>query len=627
MAVNATTLVDKATSDLLIGPDWAMNLEICDAINYDPGQARDVVKAVKKRLSNKSPKVQLLALTVLETVMKNCSEIVHQNVAEKEILNEMVKIVKRKADMAVRDKILVLLDSWQEAFGGLSSKYPQYFMAYDDLRRSGVEFPERSADSAVPMFTPPPTHPPVSHHHSNYGSPPYAHAGPARLDAVMAATDGPVWGSKDMDAAQGGLDVLNDMLNAIDPHDKQAVKDDVIVQLVDQCRSYQKNILQLVNTTSDESLLCQGLALNDDLQRALAKHDAIASGSPLPSQFKAGSPKGFTAYDHEDEDAEDEFSQLAHRPSSRPARASGSQDTRPAAAQFALPPPPQPIRKVNSRLDGQGRSLDLLSGESLKNMSPTTPGTLSSPPNQQASSPFSEQQSALNPFADSPSFVATPPPQGQQHIPSVPMSTSPHQQYQTPQFLQGSHQSSPGGYVVPWATGSSQLDGLQQPDQVSANQQHNPYGFQPEGQHLQGAQTSSGWSSYGNNPVSNLPPPPINYSERHRYFQEQTNQINQNPPSVNTSLSLEQQAMNLNLQDANNRRMQNMPIGKLAQSASFAGHQTFSPEKGVGSSEDASSANRLFEDLVDLRGMSANFKKAGLTSSLTRPNTNKASGT
>lgn len=31
----------------------------------------------------------------------------------------------------------------------------------------------------------------------------------------------------------------------------------------------------------DESLLCQGLALNDDLQRVLAKHEAISSGTSI----------------------------------------------------------------------------------------------------------------------------------------------------------------------------------------------------------------------------------------------------------------------------------------------------------------------------------------------------------
>jgi hypothetical protein len=97
-------------------------------------QARDVVKAVKKRLANKSPTVQLLALTVLETLIKNCGDNVHQQIAEKDVLNEMVKIVRKKADMRVRDRVLVLLDSWQHAFGGSRGRYPQYYMAYHELQ-------------------------------------------------------------------------------------------------------------------------------------------------------------------------------------------------------------------------------------------------------------------------------------------------------------------------------------------------------------------------------------------------------------------------------------------------------------------------------------------------------------
>lgn len=41
----------------------------------------------------------------------------------------------------------------------------------------------------------------------------------------------------------------------------------------------------------DEELLGQGLELNDSLQSLLAKHDAIASGSPLPILLTNSSPQ------------------------------------------------------------------------------------------------------------------------------------------------------------------------------------------------------------------------------------------------------------------------------------------------------------------------------------------------
>ena len=60
-------------------------------------------------------------------------------------------------------------------------------------------------------------------------------------------------------------------------------------------------------------MLGRGLALNDELQRALAKYDAIVSGSQTPSAFTSGSPNNFAVYDQEDSETEHDFSQLARR--------------------------------------------------------------------------------------------------------------------------------------------------------------------------------------------------------------------------------------------------------------------------------------------------------------------------
>lgn len=265
----SSAMVERATSDMLIGPDWAMNLEICDIVNREPGQAKDVVKSLKKRIAHKNPKVQLLALTLLETMIKNCGDIVHMLVAERDILHEMVKIVKKRHDYNVKEKILTLIDSWQEVFGGARARYPQYYAAYEELLRAGVVFPQRS-NGSVPIITPPQTQP-----LQNYPSS-LRISQQEELDSP--ASDFPALSLTEIQNARGIMDVLSEMLDALDPGNREGLRQDVIADLVDQCRSYKQRVVQLVNSTSNEELLSQGLSLNDDMQRVLAKHDAIDAG-------------------------------------------------------------------------------------------------------------------------------------------------------------------------------------------------------------------------------------------------------------------------------------------------------------------------------------------------------------
>ncbi|EEF28561.1 protein transporter, putative [Ricinus communis] len=481
---SASVAVEKATSDLLIGPDWTMNIDICDSLNSNRWLAKDVVKAVKKRLQHKNPKVQLLALTLLETMVKNCGDYVHFQIAEKNILGEMVRIVKKKTDMHVRDKILVLLDSWQEAFGGPGGKHPQYYWAYEELRRSGVEFPQRSMDAA-PIFTPPVSHLTMRHAQAGYGMPSNSSR---RLDETMA-TEIEGLSLPSLDSMRNVMELLGDMLQAVNPDDRDAVKDEIIVDLVNRCRSNQKKLMQMLTTTGDEELLGQGLELNDSLQNLLAKHDVIASGHPMPTQvanlslkpsegcsssIKQMEVKDFgsspssnatvtgtsTTRSHldEEDEEEDDFAQLARRhsrPQSSPSQTkyatsdalvpvSASSATSctstptptptaststPIALVLAIPDPPAPVRTTKEQ-----DMIDLLS------IALSTTST-----SHQSDTPHT-------------------PPASNQSMPQAPVSSTQGNTYVSQTYPGNQGQAAFNSYVVPWAQPQPQQQ-LQFPSQ------------------------------------------------------------------------------------------------------------------------------------------------------------------
>ncbi|PKA67240.1 hypothetical protein AXF42_Ash004732 [Apostasia shenzhenica] len=385
MSSSATVRVEKATSDLLLGPDWTMNMDICDSINTDAGLAKDVVKAVKKRLQHKNPRVQFFALTLLEAMIKNCGDVVHFQVVERDVLPEMVKIVRKKTDMEVRNKILVLLDSWQEAFGGPGGKYPQYFWSYSDLKRDGVEFPHRPGDSTLIFSSPTNQNRIPRHLQAGYGMPSNSLR---RLDEAMAS-DITSLSLSDLSRIREIMELLRDMLKAVNPQDHEAIRDEVIIDLVSQCRSNQKKILQLIDSTGDEDLLGQGLELNDSLQSLLAQHDAIASGSPLPdpeafdSVPRPGTPvepaTTVTLQFEDEEEEDDEFAQLArrnskinsttHDTSADIGKRDSSSNEATMGRELALPNPPRPVKTATN----EQNIIDLLSITLAS--SPTPPHT------------------------------------------------------------------------------------------------------------------------------------------------------------------------------------------------------------------------------------------------------------
>ena len=65
------SLIERATTSFLVTPDWTINIQICDLCSRDPELSRDAVLLIKKKIKDKSPQTVVLALHLLEAIMKN----------------------------------------------------------------------------------------------------------------------------------------------------------------------------------------------------------------------------------------------------------------------------------------------------------------------------------------------------------------------------------------------------------------------------------------------------------------------------------------------------------------------------------------------------------------------------
>ncbi|KAL0914957.1 hypothetical protein M5K25_015351 [Dendrobium thyrsiflorum] len=312
---SAVGRVEKATSRLLLSPDWMMNMDICNSINSDPWKAKAFVKAVRMRLQNSNSKVQFLALTLLEAMIKNCDDFVHFQVVERGILPEMVKIARKSKNKEVREKILVLLESWQEKFRGSNGRYPQFYNTYAELKRSGVQFPEtpNNNDLILTLTGPITNQPQIS-----YKIPTNAIG---KLHHVISETGH--FSLSDLYNIRRAMELFDNMLEAVNPNDHKAIEDEVITDLAKQCEINQKKLVQLINSTGNDRLLVEALRLNDSLQNLLSKHDSLVSRSSLPPEkahalpiLSLPPPAPAMSYQFDDEkEEEDGFSALANRSS------------------------------------------------------------------------------------------------------------------------------------------------------------------------------------------------------------------------------------------------------------------------------------------------------------------------
>ncbi|KAK3882102.1 hypothetical protein Pcinc_013508 [Petrolisthes cinctipes] len=150
MSSDINLLLEKATSPLLLDIDWDSTLHIVDLIRQGDVNPKAAVQSLVSRLKDTNPNVVLLALQVFESVMKNCGQAVHEQVATRAIMEQVHDVLRSTTNNEVRRRTLMMLATWVHAFRN-EPKYRAVQDTVNIIKAEGHHLPSVIESDA--MFT------------------------------------------------------------------------------------------------------------------------------------------------------------------------------------------------------------------------------------------------------------------------------------------------------------------------------------------------------------------------------------------------------------------------------------------------------------------------------------------
>ncbi|KAM3598095.1 uncharacterized protein V6R79_013384 [Siganus canaliculatus] len=282
--------IERATDGGLQNEDWTLNMEICDIINETDEGPKDAMRALKKRLvGNKNYREVMLALTVLETCVKNCGHRFHVQVANRDFIDGvLVKIISPKTNppTIVQDKVLSLIQAWADAFRS-SPDLTGVVHIYEELKRKGIEFPMADLDALSPIHTPQRGTPEVDPAMSKYLAPvspaarsPKPSPGPAPItqppqvaSPITATPEQIARLRSELDVVRGNTKVMSEMLTEMVPGQEEASDLELLQELNRTCRAMQQRVVELISRIANEEVTEELLHVNDDLNNIFLRYE------------------------------------------------------------------------------------------------------------------------------------------------------------------------------------------------------------------------------------------------------------------------------------------------------------------------------------------------------------------
>ncbi|XP_077195777.1 target of Myb1 membrane trafficking protein isoform X2 [Paroedura picta] len=293
--------IEKATDGSLQNEDWALNMEICDIINETEEGPKDAFRAIKKRIvGNKNFHEVMLALTVLETCVKNCGHRFHVLVSSQDFVEGVLVrtiLPKNNPPAIVHDKVLTLIQSWADAFRS-SPDLTGVVAVYEDLRRKGLEFPMTDLDMLSPIHTPQRT---VYTSDSVPGQNSPAVDAPQTIESILhpvslpgapgPSAEAPITPTpeqigklrSELEVVNGNVKVMSEMLTELVPGQTETSDLELLQELNRTCKAMQQRVLELIPCILNEQLTEELLIVNDNLNNVFLRHERferLRSGHP-----------------------------------------------------------------------------------------------------------------------------------------------------------------------------------------------------------------------------------------------------------------------------------------------------------------------------------------------------------